>query len=335
MAVDQRQDWTQMVTKTERAARFLIALLFCVTASAAKAAPVSGVKSILKSGASVGADQMDSTRGQAIASADLPWRSPEDLVEMGFKRSRVVIMNEAHSGLLRCVRTRLIGKRVLAAAHAQGVRHIAMEALNPKFAEEANKTRKVPKANGYLSQPEMISFIQSALDLGWTLIPYEAQAAQSPIIAALGPRPADPQDAVEFDRKFQETLLSKDYTNWREMEQAKNLVSSLKALPDNGKLFVWCGNSHHKESLSNNSDWIPMGYQFIQLSGLDPFTIDQTRTVEFAPGQTSSGSDLARKYARDLAQLGGTAGFLKQEAPEGLKGISFDAVLLSTDNRLE
>jgi len=208
-----------------------------------------------------------------------------------------------------------------------------MEALNPKFAEEANKTRKVPKASGYLSQPEMVSFIQRALDLGWTLLPYEARG-EAPVIAALGPRPTDPLEAAEYDRKFQEALLSKEHTNWREREQAKNLVSALEALPGSSKLFVWCGNSHHYESILNN--WIPMGYQFAQLSGLDPFTINQALTVEFTPGQASFGSDLVKKYAKDLAQLGGTAGFLKKEAPEDIiKGGSYDAFILSTDNRLE
>jgi hypothetical protein len=62
------------------------------------------------------------------------WRSPEELVELGLARSRVVMMNEHHNGLKRSVRTRVIGKRVLPTAHAAGVRHLAMEALTPKFA---------------------------------------------------------------------------------------------------------------------------------------------------------------------------------------------------------
>ena len=38
-----------------------------------------------------------------------PWRTPEELVEIGFSRARVVMMNEAHSGDERCVRTREVG----------------------------------------------------------------------------------------------------------------------------------------------------------------------------------------------------------------------------------
>lgn len=84
-------------------------------------------------------------------------------------------MNEAHSGLQRCVRTRQIGRRILPVAHQAGVGHLAMEALNPAFAEQGNQSRVVSDdEKGYLSQPEMRSFIQAALDLGWTLIPYKA-----------------------------------------------------------------------------------------------------------------------------------------------------------------
>ena len=49
-------------------------------------------------------------------------RTVEQLVDTGFAGSRVVLMNEAHNGWLRCVRTREIGRRVLAVAHAAGVR---------------------------------------------------------------------------------------------------------------------------------------------------------------------------------------------------------------------
>jgi hypothetical protein len=59
------------------------------------------------------------------------WRTPQELVEEGFRRSRVVMLNEAHDGLTRCVRTRQLGRQILPSAHAMGVRHLAMEALQP------------------------------------------------------------------------------------------------------------------------------------------------------------------------------------------------------------
>jgi hypothetical protein len=291
---------------------------------------------ILKSAVGMSEDQMGFLQAQPVVAEALLWRTPEDLVETGFEHSRVVMMNEAHKEQLRSVRTRIIGKRVLTVAHAQDVRHIAMEALNRKFAEEANRTRKAPKADGYLGQPEMVSFIQSALDLGWALIPYEAQCQQNPMVAALGPEPNDPLEAADYWKKLQEIMSSMEYNNWREKEQAKNLVSALKALPGDSKLFVWCGNGHHTEVIMDEGGGDHMGYHFVQLSGLDPFTIDQTPTIEFIPGQALStfAGDFAEEHAEDLARLGGTAGFISTEAPNGFTHI-YDAIILSTDNRLE
>jgi hypothetical protein len=82
-----------------------------------------------------------------IAHPDRPttWRSPEELVAIGFERSRVVMMNEAHSMLLRSVRTRELGRRILPTAHESGARHLAMEALVPDFTQTCNATRHIPE----------------------------------------------------------------------------------------------------------------------------------------------------------------------------------------------
>src|SRR4029450_12643580 len=94
------------------------------------------------------------------------WRTPQELVQEGFRRGRVVMLNEAHDGLTRCVRTRRVGRQVLPSAHAMGVRHLAMEALQPGDAEAANTTRRPPDApEGYLPQPDMAALIHSAFVL--------------------------------------------------------------------------------------------------------------------------------------------------------------------------
>jgi hypothetical protein len=40
------------------------------------------------------------------------WRPVEDLIRWGFGHAPVVMANEAHSGLARCVRTREVGVRI-------------------------------------------------------------------------------------------------------------------------------------------------------------------------------------------------------------------------------
>src|SRR5947209_8191145 len=127
--------------------------------------------------------------------------------------------NEAHNGLARCVRTREVGVRMVRAAHEAGVRRLAMEAL--------------PHRRGQSLGP-----IGTALDLGWTLWPYE------PVI----------EITPDTDRDH---LRSMEFTNWREREQAANLCRLLEAAPGE-PMLVWCGNSH--ASKVEHEEWVPMGW---------------------------------------------------------------------------
>lgn len=212
-------------------------------------------------------------------------RTPEEILAIGLSRSRVVMMNEAHNGMQRCVRTREIGLRLLPAAHDAGVRHLAMEALY----------------GPYLAQPDMQRLVQGAEDLGWRLIPYEVKSMMT--------------------------------TNEREEEQARNLTAAIAQLPKDAPLLVWCGNGHLYKEPMFDWDWRPMGHHFWEMSGVEPFAIDQTVTVEFEPGQSGAWYRLAAAHADALEALGGTAGVLVKDAPIAPSFV--DAVLLSTENALE
>lgn len=211
-------------------------------------------------------------------------RTPEELLAIGFSRSRVVMMNEAHSGMRRCVRTREVGRRLLPLAHELGIRHLAMEALY----------------GPYLAQPDMAALVDSAEDLGLRLIPYEVTRLMS--------------------------------SNEREEGQARNLANALAQLPPRTPLLVWCGIGHlWKEP--PREEWIPMACRFWEMTDIEPFSIDQTVTVEFDPATTGAWHELGRSKTRDLEELGGTAGFLIADSPLPQPGV--DAVLLSTQNALE
>jgi hypothetical protein len=271
------------------------------------------------------------------------WRSPEEIVEIGFQRSHVVMMNEAHNDLRRCIRTRQIGQRILPVAHRVGVRHLAMEALNLEFAEKCNTTRRPPEeAFGYLSQPEMRDFIQAALDLGWTLIAYECDLSlwfftRHGITISITD---DLQELYKQERykqlqPYEAELISMEFTNWREEQQARNLIAALQSLPPETPLLVWCGMGHLTKVISR--EWIPMGYQFQRLSGINPFTIDQTRTVNFEAHPTPF-IELVNQFQDELIKLNDTAGFLKEEIPPAVKRyfeFGVDAFLLSIHNEME
>src|SRR5262245_65781070 len=59
------------------------------------------------------------------------WMSPQEIVREGFRMSRVVMMNEARSGLRRSERTRRVGARIMHMARACGATLLAVEALGP------------------------------------------------------------------------------------------------------------------------------------------------------------------------------------------------------------
>src|SRR5215211_732732 len=214
------------------------------------------------------------------------WRTPQELVEEGFRRSRVVMLNEAHHGLTRCVRTRQLGRQLLPSAHAMGVRHLAMEALQPGDAEAANTTRRPPDAaGGYLAQPDLV----------------------------------------------EEGFMSQAFTNWREVEQARNLAAVLAGLAASDRLLVWCGNGH--ASRFADDDWTSMGHHFAALVAEGAFVIDQTVTVAF-PGLEQRQAARVAELAPILDRYGGTAGLLVEEAGPLACWPGVDALILSTDNAM-
>jgi hypothetical protein len=240
------------------------------------------------------------------------WHSVEDLVRYGFTQARVVMANEAHNGLTRCVRTREFGARMVRAAHDAGVRRMAMEALPSPADGTFGPIRAIPAgAGGYLAQPDMRELIGTALELGWTLWAYEAPV----------PRGAGPA-----------WLRSRATASQREQAQAQNLCRVLAEAPAEA-LFVWCGNGHASRLVIGES--VPMGYHFTALSGNAAFVIDQDVTVEFSGISEPWVPELIASISDRLDALGGTAGILREQAPLPLSVLTgVDAVVVSTDNTL-
>jgi len=132
------------------------------------------------------------------------------------------------------------------------------------------------------------------------------------------------------------TLPGMAATNRREAIQVRNLTRALAALPTHAKLLVWCGNGHLGKTPVG--DWMPMGYQVQVQSGIMPFAIDQTRSVLFPrlpDAARASAERLVDAYTPQLLRLGGTAGWLTEEAPHHLRRTFEDAFLLSVHNAPE
>jgi len=246
------------------------------------------------------------------------WRSPAELVEDGLSRSRLVLMNEAHDGYRRCIRTREVGRSILPVAHDLGVRHLGMEALDPAIAAQANTARVLPVGLGaYLGQSDMRALVNATLDLGWTLHAYEADFA-------VWPHGAGPEDDAAV--------------NWREDQQARNLAAVVQGLPKSERVIGWCGNGHltrRELAVSVNGEtrtWTPMGSLVEHYCDIRPYAIDQAVSVSFN-GQVH---EWLGPFAEFLRRHGGTAGFLADETPDDLAwlGGNADAYLLSLENAL-
>jgi len=241
------------------------------------------------------------------------WCSVEDLTRWGFTHAPVVMANEAHSGLARCIRTREVGVRIIQAAHQAGVRRLAMEALPWPADKSPGPIHALPPGTGgYLAQPEMIRLTATALELGWSLWAYEA-------VIDPGKDPAE--------------LLSTEFTNWREHEQARNLCQLLAAAPGE-PLLVWCGNGHACKHA--DSEWVPMGNHFEAMSGIQQFVIDQTVTIDFTgDGHQPWVPELLATLSDTLAAHGGATGILAEQAPPPLRCLpGVDAVVVSAENTL-
>ncbi len=242
------------------------------------------------------------------------WCSVEELVQWGFAHAPVVMANEAHSGLRRCVRTREVGVRMVRAAHEAGVRRLAMEALGWPARGVPGPIREMPSGEGgYLGQPDMRKLIATALELGWSLWAYEAEFEVT--------ADTDPDE-----------LLTMEFTNWREREQAANLCRLTAADPAE-PLLVWCGNGH--ASKVQGDEWVPMGWHYGAMSGTEQFVIDQTVTVTWEEPPPPWVPELLAGLSETLAARGGSAGVLREQAPAPLDCRDYaDAFVVSTENAL-
>ncbi len=260
-------------------------------------------------------DHRNSQGPQNTPKQEVAWSTLAQVVTAGFDKSSVVMVNEAHEGALRCIRTREVGVKLIFAAHSSGCRSLAVEALGPGDVEVLNSSRIVPTnfggPNSYLRQPDMQLLLQTALDMGWNLIEYEA----------------------DLDKVTRCTTEHGNMAgmNLREELQAQNLA---KALKQHMPLLVWCGNSHN--SKVEIGDWTPMAVRFQKLTGIDPFCIDQTKTIKFPCPEAPYDPRWEQQHKAALIDRDGLAAFLTKDGPLELRSESgADAFIFSLRNTME
>lgn len=158
------------------------------------------------------------------------------------KRSRVVMINEAHDK----PQTRVFTASLLEDLYQQGFRYLAMEMLG-NFS--SNAVLRVNSGSGYYTaEPIAAELIRKALEIGYTLVPYE-------------------------------DTVTRHTVNQREYAQAENIYNFLSKKDTTAKILVHAGYSHIEEG-ARNDERIPMAAYFKIISGIDPLTIDQTEMIE-------------------------------------------------------
>lgn len=169
-------------------------------------------------------------------------------------QEQIVMINEAHHKPAHRVFTR----RLLEGLYQKGYRYFGLEALSncayvPKeFCDDQLNERgfpyNSPLSGTYVTEPQMSNLIREAIDLGFTIFPYE---------------------------KFGQD---------REKEQARYIAQVLEKDPE-AKILIHCGWYHLLEQANQGRTW--MAAYLREQTGIDPFTIYQDILVERSSGQES------------------------------------------------
>jgi hypothetical protein len=158
------------------------------------------------------------------------------------KKERIIIINEAHHKPLH----RVFTASLLADLYRLGFRYLGAETLSHYDPGLNQRTYPVQESGYYTAEPQYGNLIREALELGFTVFPYEAPVS-------------NPKE--------------------REIGQARRIQGILRQDPK-AKILLHCGYAHvHEAPLGG--DWEKaMAGRLKEFTGIDPFTIDQERWTE-------------------------------------------------------
>ena len=165
-----------------------------------------------------------------------------DYVASAVAGRRILVVNEAHHR----PQTRLLTLALLPKLRAQGFDHFAIEGLDPADTGLAMRGYPTEKSGYYTQEPLYGEIVREALRLGFVVHAYE------------------PADAGRMTPQERETA------------QAEALRAILAKDP-HARLFVHAGYAHADKApgrLPGNAR--PMAAELGRLTGLDPYTVDQT-----------------------------------------------------------
>lgn len=174
--------------------------------------------------------------------------------------NQAIFINEAHHAPLH----RAFSIRLLKILYDKGFRYFSAETLNRS---DSNLNRRgFPLVNDtgyYTNEPLYGDLIRTALNIGYTVVPYENEIPCK--------KPLTTKDLLAAENNKKD--FNWDCQNHREYNQALNLYNRILKKDPKAKIFVHAGYGHIFKK--GNDHFTPMGEYFQEISGIIPFTIDQ------------------------------------------------------------
>jgi hypothetical protein len=153
------------------------------------------------------------------------------------------MINEAHP----VPQHRAFTLQLLARLRREGFNWFAAETLFEEDTALVHRGYPVGMTGAYTAEPVYADVVRTAIRLGFHVVAY------------------DSPPGIDLDP--------------RERMQAANLVERVLKQDPQARLVVHAGYGHISKSVPSGS-LIPMAIRFREISGIDPFTIDQTRMTE-------------------------------------------------------
>jgi len=182
---------------------------------------------------------------------DIEFLNAFDFIDSISSKHRLIIINESH----HTSQHRILTKEVLANLKKNGFNFLGVEALSPLDTNLMERGYpSVGKTGFYINEPVFGNLIREGIKEDYTIFPYDLR--------------------FECDYNEKRPNYCK---NLRELIQATAIAKILNNNPES-KVIIHCGYDHLFEK--TETDWIKMAEYLNIITGIDPFTVSQTKYIE-------------------------------------------------------